>query len=87
MALFSSGKLGVLLAATGVAHFVVPDAFTEITKRAFPDDTATWVQRNGGIETAVGLAMITPGLRKAGKLALLGYGGWLGYNAYNTAQK
>ncbi len=85
MALFSAGKVGLLLAATGVAHFVVPDAFTGITKTAFPDDTDAWVQRNGATETALGLALMTPGLRKAGKLGVLGYLGWLGYNAANAS--
>lgn len=86
MGLFSSGKVGFVLAATGVAHFVAPDVFTDVTKLAFPNDTADWVQRNGATETAIGLALMTPFLKKAGKVSLVGYLGWLGYNAVN-AQK
>ncbi len=86
MALFSAGKVGFLLAASGAAHFVVPDAFTEITKPVFPKDTADWVQRNGASETAIGVAMMLKPTRKLGKLGLLGYLGWLGYNAANAAK-
>ncbi|SHG98632.1 hypothetical protein SAMN05443575_3021 [Jatrophihabitans endophyticus] len=86
MALFSAGKVGLLLAATGVAHFVVPERFAELTKQAFPEDTDQWVQRNGAAETAIGLALMARPLRKGGKLALVGYLGWLGYNAANVAQ-
>jgi len=81
MALISTGKLGFLLAATGVAHFVVPDAFEGITKAAFPKDTAAWVQRNGATEIAIGTALMLKPSRKLGLLGLLGYAGWLGYNA------
>lgn len=84
MALFSLGKVGLLIAGTGVAHFVVPDKFEEITKQAFPDDTAAWVQRNGATEVALGAALMIPKTRKLGLLGLLGYGGWLGYNAANA---
>lgn len=80
-----TGKVGFLLAATGAAHFVVPDKFEEITKPVFPKDTATWVQRNGATETAIGVAMMLPPTRKLGRLALLGYLGWLGYNAVENA--
>lgn len=79
------GKLGFLIAGTGAAHFAVPDAFEEVTKVAFPDNTAEWVKRNGASETAIGLAMMLPATRKLGVLGLLGYTGWLGYNAVNTA--
>lgn len=85
MALFSAGKIGFVLAATGAAHFVVPDAFAEITKSAFPNDTADWVQRNGATETAIGVALMVPPTRTLGKLAFVGYLGWLGYNAVNAA--
>ena len=86
MALLSAGKVGFLLAATGVAHFVVPDKFEQLTKTAFPTDTDAWIQRNGASELAIGAAMMLPKTRKLGILGLFGYGGWLGYNAAN-AQK
>jgi uncharacterized membrane protein len=84
MALLSTGKVGFLVAALGVAHFAAPDKFEEVTKVAFPDDTADWVVRNGATETAIGLAMMLRPTRKLGVLGLLGYTGWLGYNAVNA---
>lgn len=84
MALLSAGKVGVLVAAVGAAHFVVPDAFEEVTKLAFPKDTQEWITRNGICEVAIGTAMVLPLTRKLGVLGLLGYGGWLGYNAANA---
>ncbi len=84
MGLLSTGTVGFAIAATGAAHFVVPEAFAGITQAAFPEDTATWVLRNGATETAVGLAMMAPPTRKLGVAALLGYLGWLGYNAANA---
>ena len=84
MALLSTGKVGFLVAATGIAHFVKPEVFAELTARAFPDDTDDWVTRNGAAETGIGLAMMLPATRKLGVLALLGYTGWLGYNVANA---
>lgn len=84
MALLSAGKIGFLVAATGAAHFVVPDAFEELTKPVFPNDTKEWVTRNGACEVAIGAAMMLKPTRKLGKLGLLGYLGWLGYNAANA---
>jgi uncharacterized membrane protein len=85
MAFLSTGKIGFLVAATGVAHFVKPDTFAELTARAFPENTQDWVMRNGATETGIGLAMMLKPTRKLGVLALLSYTGWLGYNAANAA--
>ncbi|WP_375484178.1 hypothetical protein [uncultured Jatrophihabitans sp.] len=85
MGLLSTGRVGFVVAATGAAHFVAPEAFASITEAAFPDDTATWVLRNGATETAVGLAMMAPPTRKLGVAALLGYVGWLGYRVANAS--
>ena len=85
MALFSTRTLGLLIAGTGVAHFVAPEAFVGITRAAFPDDTDEWVTRNGATETALGLAMTIGATRKLGVAGLLGYLGWLGYNAAQNA--
>jgi uncharacterized membrane protein len=81
MALFSTGKLGFLIAASGVSHFVVPDVYEGITKSVFPENTSDWVMRDGACETAIGAAMMLRPTRKLGVLGLLGYVGWLGYNA------
>jgi uncharacterized membrane protein len=79
-----TGKLGFVVAALGAAHFAAPGRFEELTKQAFPVDTAQWVRRNGATEAAIGVAMMLKPTRKLGLLALLGYTGWLGYNAVNA---
>ena len=71
---------GVGLAATGLAHFVAPQAFLGITRAPFPDDTDTWVLRNGACETAVGAAIANPRTRTLGYVGLAAYVGWLGLN-------
>ena len=81
-----TSKLGLLIAGVGAAHFVAPEAFTEVTKTAFPKDTDKWVLRDGASELGIGLALAVPLTRKVGLLGLLGYTGWLGYNIAN-AQK
>jgi uncharacterized membrane protein len=84
MALLSAGKLGFLLTASGAAHFAAPEAFEEVTKVAFPENTRDWVLRNGATEAAIGVAIMLRTTRKLGLLSLLGYTGWLGYNAVNA---
>jgi uncharacterized membrane protein len=84
MAILSTGKVGFLLAALGAAHFAAPDAFEEVTKMAFPENTKDWVMRNGATEAALGVAMMLKPTRKLGVLGVLGYTGWLGYNAVNA---
>ena len=75
---FVPTAVGVTLAATGVAHFVVPQAFEAITVQAFPKDTSTWIKRNGFTETVVGAAIAIPATRKAGWVALGAYVAFLG---------
>ncbi len=84
MALLSARKVGFLITALGVAHFAAPQAFEEVTRTAFPENTQDWVMRNGAAETAIGVAMMLKPTRKLGVAALLGYTGWLGYNAVNA---
>jgi len=84
MALLAVGKLGFLVSALGAAHFAAPDAFEEVTRPLFPENTADWVKRNGATEVAIGAAMMLKPTRKLGVAALLGYTGWLGYNAVNS---
>lgn len=81
MALLSPRKLGFVLAALGAAHLAAPDAFEEVTKVAFPENTKDWVLRNGATETVLGAALMLKRTRKLAVLGLLGYTGWLGYNA------
>jgi uncharacterized membrane protein len=70
--------LGLLVAATGAAHFAAPATFEQVSKPVFPDDTRNWVLRNGATEVALGLALVTKRTRKLGVVGLLGYTGWLG---------
>ena len=86
MSLLSTGKLGFVLTAVGVAHFAAPDVFEQITKPVFPENTAEWVVRNGATEAAIGAAMMIKRTRKLGVLALLGYAGWLGYTAVDATR-
>ena len=72
---------GLLLAATGLAHFARPMAFHPITEPAFPTNTRQHVYINGGIETALGLGLAARKTRKLAVAGLLGYGAYLGASA------
>jgi uncharacterized membrane protein len=72
--------VGLALAGTGVAHFVRPQAFEEITKQAFPRDVQKNTYTNGGIETALGLGLAARKTRKLAVVGLLGYGAYLAAN-------
>lgn len=73
--------LGAALAATGVAHFAKPAVFEPLTRTAFPANPRRATYVNGGIETALGVALAVPRTRKAALAGLAGYAGWLGFNA------
>ncbi|MEU5879357.1 hypothetical protein [Spirillospora sp. NPDC047279] len=69
---------GIVLAATGAAHFAAPKAFEPISKLAFPQDTQTWIKRNGATELALGVALAIDRTRKAGLVGTAVYTAWLG---------
>jgi len=71
---------GVLVAATGLSHFVRPALFESATKSAFPENTLQHTYIDGGIETAIGLALIVPKTRKLALVGVLAYGAYLGAN-------
>lgn len=71
---------GVGLAAAGVAHFVKPELFEDITEQAFPRETRKHVYIDGGIETALGLGLVSRKTRKLAVVGLLGYGAYLAGN-------
>lgn len=77
---------GLGLAATGAAHFVAPQLFEPITKPVFPEDTSTWIKRNGASELAIGLAIAVPATRKLGLVGLAAYGAHLGARAAAAAK-
>lgn len=72
---------GLSLVGAGLAHFVAPQLFEPITKPAFPRDTARHIKTNGGIETALGVALLAPKTRKLAAVGGLGYVAYLGINA------
>ncbi|BBZ01022.1 membrane protein [Mycolicibacterium chitae] len=74
---------GVVLAATGLAHFVRPQLFEPMSKPLFPRKTRQHIYTNGSIETALGLGLIS---RRTRKLALLGGAGYIGYLGLNAAR-
>jgi uncharacterized membrane protein len=74
---------GLALAATGLAHFASPGVFESVTAAAFPRNTRQHVYIDGGLETAIGLALIVP---KTRKLALIGGIGYLVYVGSNAAR-
>ncbi|WP_371287007.1 hypothetical protein [Mycobacterium sp. PS03-16] len=67
----------------GVAHFARPQLFEPITVAAFPENTRRHIYTNGGLETAIGLALAARQTRKLGVAGLLGY---LAYLAGNTVR-
>ncbi|MGI9123270.1 MAG: hypothetical protein ACR2JM_00750 [Mycobacterium sp.] len=75
--------IGAALAATGLAHFAKPQAFESITKAAFPNNTRRYTYVNGGIETALGVAMVVPQTRK---FAFAGVAGYLVYLVVNAVR-
>jgi uncharacterized membrane protein len=71
---------GVVVAVTGLSHFVRPELFESATKSAFPDNTLQHTYIDGGIETAIGLALVVPKTRKLALAGLVAYGAYLGAN-------
>jgi uncharacterized membrane protein len=71
---------GLAVAGVGVAHFVRPELFDDITGQAFPRDTRKHVYVDGGIETAIGLGLAARKTRKLAIVGLIGYGAYLAGN-------
>ena len=72
---------GLGLAGVGLSHFTTPTLFEPITKPAFPRHTRQHVYTNGGIETALGLGLISGRTRNAAIVGAIGYLAYLGGNA------
>lgn len=71
---------GAAVAATGLSHFVRPELYESVSAQAFPNNTLQHTYINGGIETAIGLALVAPKTRKLAVAGLLAYGAYLGAN-------
>jgi uncharacterized membrane protein len=74
---------GLGLAGVGLAHFANPALFDGITKSAFPRNTRQHTYINGGLETALGLGLVS---RKTRNLAIVGGIGYLAYVGGNAAR-
>ena len=72
--------VGLGMAGIGLAHFVKPDVFEEVTATAFPENTQQHVYIDGAAETALGLALAVPKARRLAVIGLIGYGGYLAAN-------
>ncbi|WP_234834955.1 hypothetical protein [Mycolicibacterium stellerae] len=72
--------VGLGIAGAGVAHFAKPELFDDITGQAFPRDTRKHVYIDGGIETAIGLALTARKTRPLAVIGLIGYGAYLAGN-------
>ena len=77
-----SGQLalftGLGFAVAGLTHLIKPTVWEPLTKPLFPENTRQHVYANGGIETALGLGLLSRRTRKATLAAFLGYGAYLG---------
>ncbi|TGD89064.1 hypothetical protein BayCH28_06735 [Mycolicibacterium sp. CH28] len=71
---------GLAVATIGASHFVRPALYESITKSAFADNTLQHTYIDGGIETAIGLALVAPKTRKLALAGLVVYGAYLGVN-------
>ena len=71
---------GLAVAGVGVAHFVKPELFDDVTAQAFPRDTRKHLYIDGGMETAIGLGLAAQKTRKLAVVGLLGYGAYLAGN-------
>lgn len=66
------------------AQFAAPGAFIQLTSLAFPENPGVWVKRNGLTEMAVGAAFVAPKTAALGKVGLIAYATWIGYNVANV---
>lgn len=76
---------GLVLAGTGVAHFVKPELFERITTSAFPRNTRQHIYLNGGLETALGVGLTSAKTRKLALIGAIGYVAYLGGNVARNA--
>lgn len=75
---------GLVLAGTGVSHFIRPELFEGITAPIFPRETRKHIYANGAMETAIGLGFAVPQTRKLAVAGLLAYGAYLAGNAVRS---
>lgn len=64
--------LAVLLASSGLAHFVRPKPFDAIVPRSLPGSPRTWTYLSGAAELAVAATVAVPQTRRLGGWAAAG---------------
>jgi uncharacterized membrane protein len=72
--------VGLGVAGVGVAHFVKPALFDDLTRQAFPRDTRKHLYIDGAVETALGLGLAARKTRRLAIVGLIGYGAYLAGN-------
>jgi len=77
---------GLALAGVGLSHFTNPVLFDAMTAQAFPRDTRKHVYIDGGIETAVGLALTSSRTRTLGVIGGVAYLAYLGGNMVRNSR-
>lgn len=70
---------GAVVAATGLS-LRAPGALRVGVCPGLPENTLQHTYINGGIETAIGLALVAPKTRKLAVAGLVAYGAYLGAN-------
>ena len=64
---------GLAIAGIGLAHFAFAAYFDRINEMAFPAQPRRYTYINGGIETAMGLTLMSPAPRSAFRALSVGY--------------
>ena len=64
---------GLTIAGIGLAHFAFPASFDPINEMAFPARPRRYTYINGGIETAMGLTLMSPAPPSVFKALSAGY--------------
>ncbi|MDQ4092191.1 MAG: hypothetical protein M3143_01870 [Actinomycetota bacterium] len=64
----AAAGLAVLLASTGILHFVVPGSFDAIVPEQLPGSARTWTHLSGATELASAALLAAPRTRRLGAL-------------------
>jgi len=58
-------RLGFIVSAIGLAHFVFPASFDPVNRLGFSDRARTFTYVNGALETTIGVLIASPRRRRA----------------------
>src|SRR6185437_16319022 len=73
LAAHSRLSTGLIVTGTGLAHFAFPDYFEPINAVAFPERPREFTYINGGVETVLGLALLSLRARMLTKVLGVAY--------------